>query len=121
MSTIIVGAKWCQHSKNQFDAFKCEDTDGSIACTIEEKEKKDSAATKKIDFVWCEDENREKIFDVDGNPIHEVCDPNNFEDKSLMTGYPAWIHQENEKLSVMQTGMVNPCDDNVKQFFSGCD
>lgn len=121
MSTIIVGAQWCGYSQKQFDALQCtESGDGAIACTIEEKVNKDSTETKKIDFVWCEDENREKILDSAGNPIHDACDPEKLEDKTLMTGYPAWIHKEDDKLSVMQTGMVDPCNDNVKQFFSGC-
>ena len=123
MSTIIVGAQWCGFSQQQFDALKCtESDDGAIACIVEEKVNKDSTETKTIEFVWCQDEDRNPILNADMEPIHPACDPEKLENKTQMTGYPAWIHQEGDTLSVMQTGFVDACDDaGVKAYFSGCD
>ena len=118
MSTIIVGAKWCGYSQTQFNKLGCSD-DGS--CTIQEKKNAndDTAGTNPIQFIWCEtDTPGEKVE----NP-HPACDSNNLSGE--MTGFPTWIHQEGEgenaTLEVMQSGMVDPCSDQVKKYFANCD
>lgn len=117
MSTIIVGAKWCGYSKQQFEKLGCSE-DGS--CTIQEKVDANDpeTGTNPIQFVWCETETAGQKVE---NP-HKACDTNNLSGE--MTGYPTWVHQEGEgegaTLEVMQSGMVDPCSEQVKKYFAGC-
>ena len=94
MSYQIAGAEWCPWSQRQASELGCTTVDGKTTC-------KATQENKQVEFVWCQDKNRQPI-----NTEHDICKKIN-EQKVNIGGYPAWF--EDAEVADNMGGFMDPC------------